>query len=228
VATSVLGTVTVGDLRLTPFGSFAAASVVSSGNSDINNAITATAPFVIGAWDSFDADGDALWTSGDVAYIDGDANGIVTVIDVRLGGTVPVSPGGTPPTTPPTTTPPTTPPGGNGTTPPTPPSDQMAQLQAQLAQLLQQNTQLNDQLQQSLQQNTALSGQISALNTQMSNQTAQLTSLNTQLSTLRDENAKLKDELAKKPSGTSGAPGFEAIAALAAIGGAGFLLRRKL
>jgi hypothetical protein len=227
----------VGDVRLTTVGSFAAGSVVAAGNSDVNNGFAGVAfNEAVTDWDIFDADGDGAWTNGDIAYIDADDSISVTVIDIRLGATAPtVNP------------PPGECPSGqtlvNGVCTTTPPGEECPTgetmvdgvctpeegptgIEAQLAQLLQQNAQLSSQLNTSLSQNANLQQQLSALNTQLSNQTAQLTQLNGQISTLQAENTKLQNELAQKNAAPK-TPGFEALAALAAIGGVVLVLGRR-
>ncbi|HEV8360700.1 MAG TPA: hypothetical protein VGR28_09630 [Candidatus Thermoplasmatota archaeon] len=93
-------TVSAGDVRFTPIGSFAAGTSVAPGDSDVNNALCvapgacASVPDGMSgaaggndpaAWDFLDIDGDGVWTSGDVAYLDADADNLASSVDVRLG-----------------------------------------------------------------------------------------------------------------------------------------------
>jgi len=80
--------VAVGDIHLT--GSDAG-SAVQSGDSDVNNALSTAPPagLGVGAWDTFDADGDGAYTAGDTVYADADGSGDVTPIDIRLSGDAP-------------------------------------------------------------------------------------------------------------------------------------------
>ncbi|MCA1814174.1 MAG: FlxA-like family protein [Halobacteriales archaeon] len=97
---------------------------------------------------------------------------------------------------------------------------------SQLSQLLTQITQLNSQLNTTLTQNTQLQAQISSLNAQLSNQTTTLSAMQQQLAQAQADNKNLQDQLTQKGNPPK-TPGFEAVAALGAVGIAVLVLRRK-
>jgi hypothetical protein len=110
------GQIAVGDVPLNGSGAFQA---VGAGDSGLNRPLRAFAVPVGG--ESFaDLDGDGAYGVGDAVYLDTDASGSVTNLDVRVAaGHQPGSPPPTPPATPPVT-----PPGPTGvpSPPPQPPA----------------------------------------------------------------------------------------------------------
>jgi hypothetical protein len=82
IAKLLLGPVSVGNTRLTPFGGFAAGSVVALGDPDIGLVTTA-----FPATDKYvDQNSSGNYTPGEPIYRDGDNNGTVSAGDLRLLG----------------------------------------------------------------------------------------------------------------------------------------------
>jgi hypothetical protein len=79
-------TLSVGDLRVTPYGTFAAGTVVAAGNPDVNLATIATGFSSAAATDVefWDTNGDAAFNKDDVLYVDAVGGGTVGVQDVRI------------------------------------------------------------------------------------------------------------------------------------------------
>lgn len=80
------GAVSPGDVRLTAYSSRVPGTVVEPGDDDLNLPTTsfASGAAVASGWRAWDVDGDGRFDEDDVLYLDADASGGVTVLDVRL------------------------------------------------------------------------------------------------------------------------------------------------
>lgn len=84
-------TVTQGDLRMTPYGAFAAGTAVLAGDSDLKFFTTGPSPGLAfhpspQGWRFWDGDGDVRFGPADPLYMDLDGDGEVSLLDLRLGG----------------------------------------------------------------------------------------------------------------------------------------------
>jgi hypothetical protein len=226
--------VDVGDVRLA-----GGAPLVLSGDAALDRPLLELPAAQGGARDIGDAgavgfvdnDADGAYGPGDTLYLHRDLvtafDQPVSIGDVRLMAAAGLS------YLPPTPAPPP----GNTTTPASPPECPAPQPQPDgstaigdclppTGELVAQLAALSAQLNASLAHNAQLQVQVHDLSGQLGDQTATLGTLDRQLQDVRQENAGLQARLASPTPAPKGAPGFEALAALGALGLA-LLARRK-